>query len=160
MRLDLKQFTRVEWGVIIAGGLAFISLFLPWYGVSVAGFSASVSGWNTSYGWLGGLLMTASAVCLALMRSDVKLPELPVSSLFVVLGTSALGLLIVALRWLTLPRGGSGLSGVGSYSYGGRAGIWLALIVGIVQLVCAVLLFRESGEKLPWPAASSEDSAA
>jgi uncharacterized membrane protein YeaQ/YmgE (transglycosylase-associated protein family) len=41
------------------------------------------------------------------------------------------------------------VAGVG-YSYGPRGGIFLALIAGLVESVVGVLLFRASGEKLPW----------
>jgi hypothetical protein len=84
--------------------------------------------------------------------------KLPLGSGVIVLGASALGTLIVALRWLTLPSGHGGITGVDNYSYGPRIGIILTLIVGIAQVVFAVQLFRASGEKLPWAAQSSAGS--
>jgi hypothetical protein len=136
--------------VVGAGGVSFIALFLPWYGVSAGFFSASVSGWSTSYGWLGALLIIAAGLYLALQRSDVNLSRVPVTPAVFVLGAAALGTLIVVLRWITLPSGHAGVSGVTAYSYGPRVGIFLTIIAGLVQVGAALILFRTSGEKLPW----------
>ena len=138
-KFDSTSISKQDWGVIGAGGLVFISLFLPWYGVSLGIYSASVSGWGTSYGWLGGLLIIAAGVYLLALRSKVDLSKMPLGPGVVVLGASALGTLIVALRWLTLPGG-----------VGPRVGIILTLILGLVQVFFAMKLFRASGEKLPW----------
>ncbi|MGO9196112.1 MAG: hypothetical protein ACLQK4_03160 [Acidimicrobiales bacterium] len=147
---DAKKLSRLDWGIAGAGGVALISLFLPWYGVSSGIYSASVSGWSTSYGWFGAVLIIAAGVYLVLQRSEVNLARMPVSPAVVVLGASAIGTLIVALRWLTMPSGSGGVAGVTVYSYGARVGIIIALIAGIVQAVCAFQLFRSSGEELPW----------
>lgn len=147
--MDPKQLSRLDWGVLGGGAVAFIALFLPWYGVSVEGFSASVSGWSTSYGWLGGLLMVAAAVWFLLWRANTALPKAPVTPLAATTGAAALGLLLVIVRWLTLPRGGGGILGR-SFNYGPRAGIWIALIAGIVEVACAGVMLARSGEPLPW----------
>lgn len=160
MAFDPKRLNRLDWGVLGAGAVAFIALFLPWYGVSVAGFSASVSGWSTSYGWLGGLLLVAAAVWFFLWRSGSAIPkDPPFTPLVVTTAAAALGLLLVIIRWVSLPRGGGGVLGR-SFNYGPRIGIWIALIAGIVEVVCAGILFSRSGEKLPWndPGTSSGPS--
>ncbi|MGD0441805.1 MAG: hypothetical protein ABSB52_14420 [Acidimicrobiales bacterium] len=144
---DAKKFSRRDWAIVGAAGLGFICLFLPWYGWSAGPYSFSVSGWSTSYGWLGGLLIIVAGVYLALLRSDVDLAKMPLTPAVVVLGAAALGTLIVVLRWITLPSGHLGLVG---YSYGPSVGIYLTIVAGIVQVVAAVALFRSSGEKLPW----------
>jgi hypothetical protein len=147
---DASKLSKLDWGVIGAGGIGLIALFLPWYGVSAGFYSASVSGWSTSYGWLGAILIIAAGVYLLLQRAQVNLPKLPVGAAVLVLGASLLGTLIVGLRWITLPSGHAGVAGVTYYSYGPRVGIILTLIVGIVQVVCAFALFRASGEAVPW----------
>jgi hypothetical protein len=149
-KFDTKRWSKLDWAVIGAAGLSFICLFLPWYGFSDAAYSASVSGWSTSYGWLGGLLIIAAGVYLALVRSEVNLSNVPVTPAVVVLGASALGTLIVILRWITLPSGHLGVLGVTAFSYGPRIGIYLTILAGIVQAGGALALFRASGEKLPW----------
>ena len=113
-------------------------------------FSASVSGWSTSYGWFGALLIIAAGVFLALQRSQVNLSSVPVTPAVVVLGAAALGTLIVVIRWITLPSGHAGVGGVTVYSYGPRVGIFLTILAGLAQVGAAVALFRASGEKLPW----------
>jgi len=150
--LDMKKLSTVDRTVAAAGAIALVSLFLPWYGASSALYSASVSGFGTSYGWLGALLVAAAAAYLVLVRSGAKLPPLPFGPGVVVLGASLLGTVIVGFRWLTLPRGSGGVGGVTDFSYGPRVGIIVAVVAGIVQLVCAFRLFRSSGEAVPWAA--------
>jgi hypothetical protein len=142
-KFDTKRLSRLDWAVIGAAGLSFISLFLPWYGFSLGAFSVSVSGWSTSYGWLGGLLIIAAGVYLAMVRSEVNLSNMPVTPAVVVLGASALGTLIVIIRWISLPSG-----------LGARIGIYLTIVAGLVQVGGAIALFRASGEKLPWAGSS------
>ncbi len=154
-KFDAKQLSRLDWIVLGASALAFIALFLPWYGVSTLDFSASVSGWSTSYGWLGGLLIVASGGYLFLQRSQADLSRIKLGPATVVLGTAAVGTIIVILRWITLPSGHGGVDGITIYSYGPQVGIFLTLIVGVVQVICALRLFRSSGEKLPWAADGS-----
>lgn len=149
-KFDAKQLSKLDWAVIGAAGLSFISLFLPWYGASDGVFSASVSGWSTSYGWLGGLLIIGAGVFLALQRSQVNVSGLPLTPAVVVLGAAVLGTLIVVIRWITLPSGHGGVAGVTLYSYGPRVGIFLTIIAGLVQVGGALALFKASGEKLPW----------
>ena len=144
---DAKHFSKIDWAVVGAAGVSFICLFLPWYWASYGFYSASVSGWSTSYGWLGGLLIIAAGVYLALHRSEVNLGKVPVTPAVVVLGAAVLGTLIVILRWINLPSGHAGITG---FSYGPRIGIYLTIIAGVVQVVAAFGLFRSSGEKLPW----------
>jgi len=148
MAFDPKTVKPVEWGVIGAGAVSFIALFLPWYGVSYLGFSASVSGFSTGYGWLAGLLVVAGAVWFFLHRAEVGLPNLPASPLVVTIAASGLGFLLILLRWVTLPRGSFGIGH--QVSYGGRFGIWIAILAAAVELGSAVVLFRQSGEAVPW----------
>ena len=147
---DAKHLSRLDWVVVGASALALIALFLPWYGASTLYFSASVSGWSTGYGWLGDLLIVASGVYLFLQRSQADLSRVKVGPATVVLGAAVVGTVLVIIRWISLPRGHGGIGGVTVYSYGPRVGIWLTLVVGVVQTVCALRLFRASGEKLPW----------
>jgi hypothetical protein len=149
-KFDVKRLSRRDRAVVGAAGVSLISLFLPWYGASAGGFSASVSGWGTSYGWFGALLIVAAGVYLALQRSEVNLANVPLTPAVVVLGASTLGTLIVIMRWITLPSGHTSISGITVFSYGPRVGIFLTMIAGLVQVAAAVALFRTSGEKIPW----------
>jgi len=149
-KFDAKALSRLDWVVVGTAALALISLFLPWYGVSVVGFSASVTGWSTSYGWLGGLLIVGAGVYLVMQRSRVDLSRVKYGPAVVVLLASVVGTALVIIRWASLPRGHGGVQGIATFNYGPRVGIVLTVIVGIVQSLCALSLFRASGEKLPW----------
>lgn len=148
MRFDWKTMSTLD--RVIAGGaaVAFIALFLPWYGVSVGPFSASVSGWSAGFSaWAGGLLLTIAGVLVVLRRSGATLPSLRVGPSTLVAGVAALGLLLVIIRWVSFPR----YHAVGiSYGVGARYGIYLALIAGIAETAAAVMEMRASGEALPW----------
>ena len=151
MAFDAKKFSQLDWAIVGGAGVAFISGFLPWWGYSGGltrfGFHASVNGWSTGFtGWLGLILLTLGGVYLVLRRAEVTLPDLPVGPAVVVAGLAVLGLLLVIIRWLTIPRLGFGVGG----HYGAKYGIWVAMIAGAVELVAAVMEFRASGEPLPW----------
>jgi hypothetical protein len=145
---DLKRLSTLDRA--IAGGalVAFIAGFLPWWGYSgpISVYSASVSGWSAGFtAWAGTLLLTLAGVYLVLRRSGVSMPDLPVGPSVLVAGVAALGLLLIIIRWLTLPS----VHGLGG-SIGSKYGIWVAILAGIVELGGAVLEMRASGEPLPW----------
>lgn len=74
------------------------------------------------------------------------MPSIPVGPSVLVAGGAGLGLLLVVVRWLTLPSVRGGAAG----SIGAKYGIWLAIIAGIVEVAAAVVEMRASGEPLPW----------
>jgi hypothetical protein len=144
---DWKKYSTADKVIAITGLIALIALFLPWEGVSSGPFSASVSGFSTSYGWLGALLIVAAGAYIFFSRAGSNMPKFSYGPGVIVLGLSALGTLIVIIRWLTLPR--ASFDG-GAYSYGPRVGIFLVLIAGIIQAIFALRLFQASGEAVPW----------
>jgi hypothetical protein len=144
-KFDANALSKLDWSIIGAGGVTFIALFLPWYGVSFGPFSFTADGFNTSWGWLGGLLIVAAGVYQLLHRSQVNLSKMPIGPAVTVLGAAALGTFIVILRWLTLSTG-----------VGPRFGMIVTLILGIVQVVCALNLFKASGEALPWAGSKTQ----
>lgn len=148
MRFDLKQLNTLD--RVIAGGaaVAFIASFLPWYGVSVGPFSASVSGWSAGFtAWAGAMLLALAGALLVARRSGGTLPSLQIGPSVLVAGIAALGLLLVIIRWTTLPR--YHISDL-SYDAGARYGLYIALSAGIAEVAAAVMQMRESGEKMPW----------
>lgn len=149
-QFDAKNLSTLDWVVVGTAVLALIALFLPWYGVSTLGLSASVSGWSTGYGWIGAALIVGGGVYLVVQRSQVDLSRRGLGPASTVLGLTVVGTFLVIIRWITLPRGHSGVGGITLVSYGPRVGIVLALIVGVVQVGCALSLFRRSGERPPW----------
>lgn len=161
MKFDAKRFSRLDWAIVGGAGLVFISGFLPWWGYNgpLSSFSTSVSGWSAGFSaWAGILLLTLAGVYLFLRRSEVSLPAAPAFAgpAVLVAGVAALGLLLVILRWATLPRVSGGLAG----SIGAKFGIWLAILAGIVEVGAAVVELRASGEPLPWQQAPVESERA
>ncbi len=147
---DWKKLSTADKVVAITALCALIAMFLPWYGASTAFYSASVSGFSSGYGWVGALLVVLAGVYLVLLRSGSDLPKVSVGPGVLVLGASVIGTLLVAIRWISMPRGSYGVSNVTVVSFGARVGIYVALVAGIVQVVFALRLFRSSGEALPW----------
>lgn len=151
MKIDWTTLDRLERVVAITAAVAVIAMFLPWYGASILGFSASVNGFGSGYGWIGALLLVAAGAYLVLVRSGNSVPRTSMGPSTVVLGLSVFGALLVVVRWISLPSGGGGISGE-PYSYGPRVGLYLTVVAGVVQVVAAFRLFQRSGEKPPWSA--------
>ena len=149
MRIDWKKLDQLDRVVAVTSVVALISMFLPWYGASILGFSSSVSGFGSGYGWIGALLIIAAGLYLVMLRSGSSMPKTNMGPGVIVLGLSGVGALLVVIRWLSLPSGGGGVAG-DSYSYGPRIGMYLTLLAGIVQAVISFRLFKRSGEALPW----------
>lgn len=146
--MDMSKLDTLDRIVAVTGLVALVSLFLPWYGGSGGGFSASVSGFSAGFtGWFGGLLVVAAGVYVVMLRSGSSLPKTSFGPGVAVLGLSAIGTLLVIIRWATLPRAGSAFGG---FSYGPRIGIYLTLLAGIIQVVISFRLFKRTGESLPW----------
>lgn len=153
MRFDWNKLSTLD--RVIAGGaaVAFIASFMPWYGVSVGPFSASVNGWSAGFtAWAGAMLLTLAGVLLVIQRSGGTLPSFQVGPSVLVAGIAALGLLFVIIRWTTLPR--YHLSEL-SYNAGARYGLYIALVAGIAEVAAAVMAMRASGEKMPWAQAAT-----
>jgi hypothetical protein len=149
VRIDWKKLDPLDRVVAITSAVTVVSMFLPWYGVSILGFNSSVSGFGSGYGWIGALLIIAAGLYLVMLRSGATMPQTSAGPGVVVLGLSAIGALFVAIRWLSLPSGGGGISGE-AYNYGPRIGIYLTLLAGIIQAFISFRLFKRSGESLPW----------
>jgi hypothetical protein len=144
---EWKKLSTTDKVISVTALIALIALFLPWYGASSVYGGASVSGFSTSYGWLGGLLIVAAGVYLVFLRAGSNMPKFSYGPGVIVLGLSLIGAVIVIIRWVTLP---SGSFDGGAFSYGPQVGMYIVLIAGIVQAFFALRMFRASGEALPW----------
>ncbi|MGC2173894.1 MAG: hypothetical protein WA614_00370 [Acidimicrobiales bacterium] len=144
---DWKKLSTTDRVISITSLIALIALFLPWEGASGPGYSYSISGFSTSYGLLGALLVIAAGVYVVMLRSGSNMPKFSYGPGVITLGLSAIGTVLVIIRWVSLPRGSYA---AGFFSYGPRIGIFLALIAGVVQSIFALRLFRSTGEALPW----------
>jgi hypothetical protein len=142
---DVKRVSTLEWAGIGAGLLAFIVSFFPWYSVSYAGFGESISAWNTGIGaWLPVLMLMAAGVLVALPHFGVQVARVQL----IWLGLAAASVVIILLRWLTLPDdgglGGGILTGESGFEAGAGFGLFVGLVVAIVSGVAAFLAFRSA----------------
>lgn len=140
---DVKRVTPLEWAGIGAGLLAFLVSFFPWYSIEVGGFGDSLSAWGTGIGAWGPvlLLMVAGGLVLA-THMGVQIPQ--VSMIW--LGLAAASLVIIVLRWLTLPDDGGigelGLLGDTGIDSGAGFGLIVGLIAALVSGVAAFMVYR------------------
>jgi hypothetical protein len=145
-----KRLSALDRAIVGGGAVAFIALFLPWWGVDVFGFSASIDGWSAGFtAWAGGLLLTAAGVLLVLRREGAKFALRDIGPSVLVVGVAGLGLLLVIIRWASLPR-------YRGFGVGAKYGLYVALIAGIVEVGAAVLELRASGEAMPWAQAQQK----
>ena len=145
--IDVKKLSSIDKVVVGAGAVGLIALFLPWLGHSSPYGSASQSGFSAGLGLLGALLIIATGVYLGMQRSGAQMPRTSVGPGVITLGASLVGTVLVLLHWLSAPHASVG---GGLYSYGPRFGMILELLAGVVQALCALTLFRRSGETVPW----------
>lgn len=120
--------------MIVGGaGVAFIAGFLPWW--EAAGLGGWIrSGWSAGFtAWAGTLLLTTAGVLLLLRRAGVSWGMTGVGSANLVAAVSAMGLLLVFIRWLSLPH----VRGIG-FAEGTGYGIHVALLAGVVEVAAAV----------------------
>jgi hypothetical protein len=154
MRFDWKTLSTLDRVIVGGAAVALIAAFLPWYGVSVGPFSASVSGWSAGFSaWAGALLLTIAGALLVLRRSGASLPSFAGAGPSVVVAlVAAVGLLLVIIRWASFPR-------VNGYDVGARYGIYVALVAGLAEVTAAVKAMRASGEPIPWAQAQQQAPA-
>jgi len=144
----MRQLNTVDRVIAGAAAVGFITLFLPWYGVTVG--QVDLTGGAGVTGWAGVLCLTAAGTLLVLRRSGGSLrsgPNAGPSAL--VAGLAALGLLFVVVRWITLPRDHANSFNF-SYSVGPRYGLYVALLAAVVETAAAVVAFRAAGQQRPW----------
>ena len=146
---DISSVNRNDLGVMVAGVVAFIASFLPYWGISVKssvpGFSGSTSitAWH-SYATVGLLLIFAAAIIIA-VKTFASMPELPVGLHVIAAALAAIGTLLVIIRAFTINS--IDLPGI---SAGVKWGAYVLFIAGIAETVFALLGMRESGEKVAW----------
>jgi hypothetical protein len=128
-RMDTSRLTTGDMIAGVGGAVLLISLFLPWYGVSVdlAGFSASESG--TGWEVLGFIdillfLISVGAIAVVVAKAAGALPA-DVPAPVVLLGLGALAVLLVIYRIIDIPTEGDVPEQV---DLSRKVGIFIALI--------------------------------
>jgi hypothetical protein len=126
--------------VIGAGVLMFVDSFFPLYGIG----PYHDNSWNGGFTAILPLLLVLAVAGLAAARvfRSVALPPVAggaVSWTFVSAAASALAVLFILLRWVTIPQYTSA-----------KVGLYIALVIAIVQTVFGYLSIVAAGERLPW----------
>jgi zinc-ribbon domain len=120
---DLKRLSPVDQVIGGASLILIITLFLPWFGVSVGGYSASESGFS-AHGYLIIPLLTAILLLAYLiMRAGWDDPpvKLPVAHAPLLLVGTGIQFLIVLLAFLFKPTGTD-------WEFGAYLGLLAALV--------------------------------
>jgi hypothetical protein len=132
--LDLKRLTRDDQIVGGATLVLFISLFLPWFSVSVKGFggtfaSGSVNGLYHGYMYIDLILALAILAFLVMRAGFDQLPfRLPVSPEQALLAATGLNLLLALISFVFKPAGGFGVS----------VGWGIGAFIGLIAAIAAV----------------------
>lgn len=144
-RIGGRDVATYDIGVLGAGLVVFISSFLPWYGVKIDNFNGTASGWHSGFlAWFPILLcIVVAALVVAQILGRVRVPAVgPVPPALVLTAVSALALLLILIRWATLPDVPT-ILGVEAKS-GARAGLFLGLF-GALALTAFTALRHVSG---------------
>ena len=162
---DSTKVTTLDWVVVSAGVLAYISSFLPWYSsrVSVSLFRiersahVNVNAWNAGFGaWFSVLLLVVAGGVVLASAMGVRLP---VARPLITLGLSVLAVVTILLRWATFSDtvGGQGELGnvdIGGFltaSSGAGFGLYLGLIAAVAAAVASLLMVRAASSNVDQP---------
>jgi hypothetical protein len=122
-RFDARRWTRVDRIAGIATLALLISLFLPWFGVSIFGISGTADG-VSAHGYLYLVLLVALAIMayLVLRAGFEQLPfRLPLTHEQLLLAATAVNLVFVLLAFLTKPA-------LTSWRFGAFVGLAAAIV--------------------------------
>jgi hypothetical protein len=157
-RADLTKVAALDWVLVGAGLLAYISSFLPWYraDISILGIerSTTANAWNAGIGaWLPVLLLVVAGVVGLASAMGMRLPSKPL----ITLGLSGLAVIAILLRWMTFPdaTGRNSLDmdnvdveGLLAVSSGAGVGLYIGLVAATVAVVASFLTSRAAGATL------------
>jgi hypothetical protein len=129
-RFDLNRLSRADQ---IAGGasvILFISLFLPWFGVSFAFVSANADALTAhGYLWITLILCLAIVAYLVMAAGFEQLPvSLPLNREQLLLVATGINFVLVLLAFVFKP------GGVGSVGVGWRFGAFVGLIAAVAAV--------------------------
>jgi hypothetical protein len=131
--------------VMGAGVLMFVDSFLAWQGITIKGLTGITrNAWGAGFGaWFSVLLIVAvGGVAAARVFAGRTMPAVnngAVSWTLITGGVSVVAAVIILLRWVTYE----------TYT-GAKFGLFVGLIIAIVQAVFGYLSLVAAGEKLPW----------
>ena len=128
----MPKLTRREHVIGWASLVVLIAIFLPWESLNFASGTIHFDGWTTGIsGWGGGLLLAAAGEYLIARRLGYRIWAPPFGDSRLAAGLAAAGLLLVIVRWATLPT-------FRTVDTSASYGIWIALAAGVVETVAAI----------------------
>lgn len=155
------KMTALDWIVILAGLLAYISSWFPWYQASLTVLNTTrtfdvKNAWNAQFGaWFSVLLLIAASALV--LVDTIGGRRLPVSRSLITLTLSVLAFITIVVRWMTFPDAGDGMSRISlgdlgeldlgqtfAVSSGAGSGLYLGLISSIAAIAASAITFRES----------------
>ena len=143
---NLKALSTNDLGYLVAGLIALIATFLPWYSVTVdfnlgdtldipnTSSSDSAIGLETGAGILAALLILAGLAYVAVKAFGVKPPRLPFPASLIAVIIAGLATIIVLLRWLTFGGESSDIVDAGA-----SFGVIICFVALLAMTVFAVL---------------------
>jgi hypothetical protein len=139
-KFEVSRWSRADQ---IAGGatlLLFISLFLPWFGISIGGFGGTADGLSAhGYLYITLILCLAILAYLVLVAGFERLPfTLPLSHEQVMLAATGINFVLVLIAFVFKPGGG----GVG-WRFGAFVGL-IAAIVAVAPLAVPAIQARRA----------------
>jgi hypothetical protein len=155
MRFDRSRLSRNDQIVGIASAILLVSVFLPWFTVSVVmdgmGLSGSVSGSGTAahgYLWLVFVLSLAIVGYLVYRALVDRLAfRLPIAHETTLMIATGVNFVLILLAFVTKPGGGYGLVHVG-WAWGAFVGL-IAATVAVVPPEVTALRTRRSAHASP-----------
>ncbi len=144
------NLTRGRQIALAAAVVGIIASFLPWYSVSVPGYSSSISGWAGWQGYLAilGFIVAAIVVLLPLFGRSVRgiISSLPptLTDARLVMGAGIVAL-VGGLLYLTTTNNATstaGLAGTG-ISAGPSIGLYIALVCAVAIAAGGYLMQSE-----------------
>jgi len=146
-QFDVARWTASDRIVGVASLVLLISLFLPWFSVTVTSLDASALGASagaytesgtTAHGWLWFVFIIAALILayLILKAGFAVLPvDLPVRHDLVLFAAAGLNILLIFIAFLLKP--GSGIPGIGvDWGFGAFLGL-IAAIAAVAPLALA-----------------------
>ena len=135
--MDFSKFKTPDW-LVIGGGLAvLIGGFLKWF--TVDGFSGGPNAFDYTFTGLIPWVLLVGAAVITFLLAGGMVAKGGTPWTLIVLGATALGALLIIIRFLMGEDAPEGLD----VSRG--AGLWLATIGALVAAVGAFLGFQASG---------------
>jgi hypothetical protein len=149
--MDLSKLDRTGRAFAVIGLLAFIDAFLRWSSVSLNGRSLSGypglsrDAWGIGFlGWFPMVLLLALGVVAMLAAFGVDL-KVPTGLGLLGVGVGLLSLILVLIRWVTLP---SETDGVFTASWDASYGLFIGLVLCILTMVVGWMGYAARGGSL------------